>query len=83
MRDIKSRRRMTLLKEESVRPGTCELGLKMKLWRGRMVLTGQETVELHEQLEVHIVTLGRLSVSAADMMSVEIDTYSQNPIVSL
>lgn len=51
----------------------------------RMVekLTSQEAVQLHEQLEVDIVTLGRLAVRAPNVMSVEIDTYSQNPIVSL
>ena len=38
------------------------------------VLTCQEAVQLHEQLEVDIVTLGRLAVRAANVMSVEIDT---------
>lgn len=42
---------------------------------GRVGTAGQEAVELHEQLEVHIITLGRLSVRAADVMSVEIDTH--------
>jgi hypothetical protein len=50
---------------------------------GHLVLTGQEAVQLHEQLEIDIVTLGRLSVRAANVMSVEIDTYSENLIVSL
>lgn len=43
------------------------------------MLTSQEAVELHEQLEVDIVTLWGLSVCASHMVSVEIDTYSENP----
>lgn len=50
---------------------------------GQNVLTSQEAIQLYEQLEVDIVTLGRLSVRAPNVMSVEIDTYSENPIVSL
>ena len=40
------------------------------------VLMGQEAVQLHEQLEKDIVTLGRLMVRAAtrSIMSVEVDT---------
>jgi len=53
------------------------------LVEGGFGTAGQEAVELHKQLEVHIVALWRLSVRAADVMSVEIDTYSENPIVSL
>jgi hypothetical protein len=55
----------------------------LKTWWRRWELTGQEAVELHEQLEVHIVALWRLAVCAANVMGVEIDTYSENPIVSL
>lgn len=47
------------------------------------VLTGQEAVQLHQQLKVNIVTLRRLAVRAANVMSVEIDTYNENLIVSL
>ncbi len=47
------------------------------------VLTGQEAVQLHEQLEIDIFALRRLSVRAANVVSVEIDTYSENLIVSL
>jgi hypothetical protein len=50
---------------------------------GHPVLTGQEAVQLHEQLKIDIVTLRRLSVRAANVMSVEIDTCSENLIVSL
>lgn len=46
-------------------------------------LTSQEAVELHEQLQVDIVALRRLAVRAANMMSVEIDTYTEHPVVSL
>jgi len=37
-------------------------------------LTSQEAVELHEELEIDIVTLGRLAVSAPDVVGVKIDT---------
>lgn len=37
--------------------------------------TGQEAVELHQELEVDIVTLGGSAVSALDVVAVEIDTY--------
>ena len=50
---------------------------------GHPVLTGQEAVQLHEQLEIDIITLWRLAVRAANVMSVEIDTCSENLIVSL
>jgi hypothetical protein len=46
------------------------------------VLTGQEAVQLHQQLKVDIITLRRLAVRAANVMSVEIDTCSENLIVS-
>lgn len=73
MRDINKRRRTTLLKEDSVRP-------KRKLAKAllrqilRMKLTGQEAVKLDEQLQVDVVTLWRLAVSAANMVCVKIDT---------
>jgi len=44
------------------------------LVEGRVGPAGQEAVELHEQLEVNIITLRRLSVAVAHMVSVEIDT---------
>ena len=47
------------------------------------VLTCQEAVQLHEQLKVDIVRLWRLAVRVANVMSVEIDTYSENLVVSL
>lgn len=40
-----------------------------------MRLTGQEAVQLDEQLQVDVVTLWRLAVSAANMVCVKIDTY--------
>ena len=42
--------------------------------REEMSLTGQEPVELDEQLQVDVVTLWRLAVRVANMMCVEIDT---------
>ena len=41
------------------------------------MLTGQEAVQLYEQLEIDIITLRRLAVCAANMMSVEVDTYRE------
>lgn len=38
------------------------------------VPTGQEAVQLYEQLEIDIIALRRLTVRAANMMSVEVDT---------
>lgn len=49
----------------------------------KQVLTGQEAVQLHQQLEIDIVALRRLAVRAADVMSVEIDTYSEKLAISL
>lgn len=40
-------------------------------------LTSQEAVQLHEQLEVRIVALGRLAVGVAHVVAVEIDTYKE------
>lgn len=40
-------------------------------------LTGQEAVQLHQELQVGIVALGRLAVSAAHVVAVEIDTCKQ------
>jgi hypothetical protein len=36
--------------------------------------TRKEAVELHQELEVDIVALGGLAVSALDVVAVEIDT---------
>ena len=83
IRDMKSRRRTTLLKDDSVRPivrGSVYLEEGLS---NAQVLTGQEAVQLHQQLKVDIVTLRCLAVRAANVMSVEIDTYSENLIVSL
>jgi hypothetical protein len=71
-----------LLKDDSVRPivrGSVYLEEGLS---NAQVLTGQEAVQLHQQLKVDIVTLRCLAVRAANVMSVEIDTYSENLIVS-
>ena len=39
--------------------------------------TGQELVELHQELEVDIVAVGRLAVRALDVVAVEIDTWKR------
>jgi uncharacterized protein (DUF2345 family) len=72
MRDIKSRRRTTLLKDDSVRP-VARGSVYLSSPKGAG-LTGQEAVQLHEQLEIDIIARGRLAVRAANVMSVEIDT---------
>lgn len=41
--------------------------------------TGQEAVELHQELEVDIVALGGSAVSALDVVAVEIDTCEVKP----
>ena len=43
-------------------------------WKIEKKRTSQEAVQLHQQLKVDIVTLRRLAVGVADVMSVEIDT---------
>ena len=73
MRDINKRRRTTLLKEDSVRPKR-KLATAAMRRICRMRLTGQEAVKLDEQLQVDVVTLWRLAVSAANMVCVKIDT---------
>ena len=40
-------------------------------------LTDKEPVELHQELEVDIVALGRLAVRALDVVTVQIDTYPE------
>lgn len=45
------------------------------LVEGRVGTTSQEAVQLHEQLEVRIVALGRLAVAVAHVVAVEIDTH--------
>lgn len=72
MRDMKRRRRTTLLKFESVRPGcVSECGSSLL---GGSERTGKESVELHQELEVDIVTLGRLAMAAPNVVTIEVDT---------
>lgn len=44
--------------------------------------TGQEAVELHQELQVDIVALGGLAVRPLDVVAVQIDTYKSEAIVS-
>lgn len=46
------------------------------------VLTGQEAVQLDQELQVDIVALGGLAVGAAHVVAVEIDTYKQTRVSS-
>ena len=66
-----------MLKEDSVRPGKVSHWLLRQDFGVR--LTGQEAVQLDEQLQVDVVTLWRLAVSAANMVCVKIDTYIKPP----
>lgn len=43
-------------------------------------LTGEESVKLHEQLEVRVVALGCLSVAGPYVMTIKIDTYNSSPL---
>jgi len=56
---------------------------KNNLVEGRVGTASQEAIELYQELEIDIVTLGRLTVSRANVVAVEIDTYRKKPIVSL
>ena len=42
--------------------------------------TSKETVQLHQQLEVDIVTLGRLAVAGANVMAIEVDTCARSEV---
>jgi hypothetical protein len=72
MRDMKRRRRTTLLKFESVRPalvsGFC------RVFGRELCHTGEEAVELHQKLKVDIVALGRLTMAAPNVVTIEVDT---------
>lgn len=37
--------------------------------------TSQEAVQLHQNLQVHVLALGRLAVAAAHMVTVKVDTW--------
>jgi hypothetical protein len=88
---MKSRRRTTLLKAASVRPGAHLLVVQpshreianfkvfflllVSFFNKGYELTGQEAVKLDQELQVDIVALGGLTVSALDVVAVEIDTW--------
>lgn len=44
------------------------------LGHGRFERTGKEAVQLHQELQVDIVALGRLAMVALDVMAIEVDT---------
>lgn len=74
--DIKRRRRTALLKLDSVRPVKYTKSASVTdvccVWIGRH--TRQETVQLHQDLQVDILALGSLAVGAAYMVTVQVDT---------
>jgi DNA polymerase I-like protein with 3'-5' exonuclease and polymerase domains len=40
----------------------------------KLIRTGKEAIKLHQEFEVDIVTLGRLSMATPNVMAIEIDT---------
>lgn len=58
----------------SVDPGHKEAA-EDDLVEGRVGSAGQEPVKLHQELEVHIVALGRLAVGAAHVVTIEINAH--------
>lgn len=83
---------MTLLKLESVRPGRHRADqspnferlttLSKVKYESQGSHTSEKTVQLHQNLQVNIVTLGRLAMGAAHMVTVQVDTYIFDLIVS-
>lgn len=79
-----------MLKLESVRPGRHRADQSPNLERLTTLVkyesqgghTSEETVEFHQNLQVNIVTLGRLAMGAAHMVTVQVDTYIFDLIVS-
>ena len=61
-----------MLKFESVRPafvsGCCARQLK------GIERTGEEAVELHQELKIDIVALGRLAMAAPNVVTIEVNT---------
>ena len=86
---------MTLLKLESVRPVqtqsldvvilsqacACD-AIHIDLESALVTLTGKKSVQLHQELEVDIVTLGRLAMGVADVMAIKIDTWAKFPTLA-
>lgn len=71
-----------MLKEESVRPRICTtmlIGCRRLHGSPGTERTGQEAVELHQELKVDIVALGGSAVRALDVVAVEIDTCRVKP----
>jgi hypothetical protein len=66
------------------RPNSCEtIERSERAGRGGK-LTGKEAVVLDEELQVHIVALGRLTVRLAHVVRIEIDAcLGEETIVSL
>lgn len=47
------------------------------------IRTGKEAVELHQELEVDIVALGRRAMVVLDVMAIEIDTWRKGALTLL
>lgn len=73
MRDMNRRFRTTLLKLESVRPMWTPVKVGSSVSE-ESKLTSKEAVELDQEFQVDIFTLGRLSVGAPNVMAIEVDT---------
>lgn len=62
----------------TVMPDKCKDDLQIiESSKGLRNHTSQESVQLHQELKVHIVTLGRLAMGAAHMVTIQVDTYKQ------
>lgn len=76
--DMKRRRKTTLLKLDSVRPVKIPPPISFPLLKSaalrRRRHTGEESVELHQDLQVDVLALGRLAMGAAHMVAVQVDT---------
>ena len=68
MRDMKRRRRTTLLKDASVRPVCRTLTQPMYDIEVELQHTSENPIDLHQALQVDIVALGSLSMAASHMM---------------
>jgi hypothetical protein len=74
---MNKRRSTTLLKLESVRPGVSYIsigGLEKQAHSGCRKHTGKEAIQLHQNLQIDVLALGRRAVGVPHMMAVQVDT---------
>lgn len=85
--DMNRRRRTVALNWEVVRPAfliistqTSIIALFKVLWIAR---TGEESIQLHQELQVDIVALGLLTVPVTDMVCIKIDTEKERALANM